>query len=175
MAIKKILKRRITHTDDEVLMRHKLWFDYDSKCDGISATANMDGFTTLNAIKMHFGWGTEMIRKASDACNEKDEIAILDYLTPKLFLVPRTTIDNGDRSDFYIRDLLAAVDAVGVKRLQFTHYSFIDHLGFKNELRVVLKTIFARKVNTKLDQLVLDVDDRVARKMVDFLDDLELR
>lgn len=156
-------------------MRHKLWIDYDSNCDGISATANMDGFTILNAIKMRFGWDTDPIRQASDACNEKDEIAILDYLTPKLFLVPRTWIDDGVRSDFYIRDLLAAVDAAKVKILQFTHYSFNHHLRFKTELLVVISIIFATKINTKLDQLIFGVDDRVARKMTDFLDDLELR
>jgi len=165
-----IRKRAVHHTIDEVFMSHKLWFDHSPDCDGISATANMDGFTVLNAIKMRFGWDTEMIRRASDMCNERDEISILDRLTPKLFLVPRTRVDDPARSQFYIEDLIAAVDTVGIKSLQFTHYSFINHLGFKGELETVLRTIYAWKLDTKLQRLVLDTDYRVVRRMEKLLD-----
>ena len=175
MGIKKIRKRAVSHTDDELIMRHKLWFQHVSECDGISATANMDGFTILNAIKMRFNLDTDMIRKASDMCNERDEIAILDRLTPKLFLVPRTRIDDPEKSEFYIKDLIAAVDTVGINNIQFTHYSFIDHLGFKGELGVVLKTIFSRQLDTKLKQLVLDIDYRVVDKMIGLFDELGIR
>ena len=176
MGIKKIRKRAVSHTDDdELIMRHKLWFQHVPECDGISATANMDGFTILNAIKMRFNLDTDMIRKASDMCNDRDEIAILDRLTPKLFLVPRTRIDDPEKSEFYIKDLIAAVDTVGIKNLQFTHYSFIDHLGFRGELEVVLRTIFSKKLDTKLEQLVLDTDYRVVDKMIDLFDELGIR
>ena len=174
MGIKKIRKRAVYHTDDELIMSHKLWFQYVPECDGISATANMDGFTVLNAIKMRFNLDTDMIRKASDMCNERDEIAILDRLTPKLFLVPRTRIDDPEKSEFYMKDLIAAVDTVGIKNLQFTHYSFIDHLGFRGELEVVLRTIFSKKLDTKLEQLVLDTDYRVVDKMIDLFDELNI-
>ena len=172
MGIKKIHKRAVHHTDDELIMRHKLWFQHAPECDGISATANMDGFTILNAIKMKFGWDSGMIKQASDMCNQRDEIAILDRLTPKLFLVPRTRVDDPVKSDFYMKDLIAAVDTVGIKNLQFTHYSFIDHLGFKGELEVVLRTIFSQKLDTKLERLVLDTDYRVVYKMINMFDEL---
>ena len=175
MGIKKIHKRAVFHTDDELIMSHKLWFQYVPECDGISATANMDGFTVLNAIKMRFRWNHDMIQRASDMCNERDEIAILDRLTPKLFLVPRTRVDDPSKSEFYIKDLFAALDRVRVKNLQFTHYSFIDHLAFKGELETVLRTIFAPKLDTKLEQLVLDTDYRVVDKMIDFFDELGIR
>ena len=175
MGIKKIRKRAVSHTDDELIMRHKLWFQHVPECDGISATANMDGFTILNAIKMRFNLDTDMIRKASDMCNERDEIAILDRLTPKLFLVPRTRVDDPEKSEFYMKDLIAAVDTVGINNLQFTHYSFIDHLGFRGELEVVLRTIFSKKLDTKLEQLVLDTDYRVVDKMIDLFDELNIR
>lgn len=170
MRIKRIRRRSVQHNSDEIFMSQKLWFDYMPVCDGISATANMDGFTVLNAIKMRFGWDTDLIRQASDACNERDEIAVLDRLTPKLFLVPRTKVDDPERCEFYINDLLAAVDAVGVKNLQFTHYSFINHLVFKGELETVLRTIYSSKLRTQLQQLVLDTDYRVLKKMTDLLD-----
>jgi hypothetical protein len=170
MRIMRIRMRSVQHTDDEIFMSQKLWFDYMPECDGISATANMDGFTVLNAIKMQFRWDTDMIRQASDACNERDEIAVLDRRTPKLFLVPRTRVDDPERCEFYINDLIAAVDAVGVKNLQFTHYSFINHLSFKGELETVLRTLYAWKLDTKLKQLILDTDYRVVKKMTDLLD-----
>ncbi len=175
MGIKKIRKRVVLHTDDELIMSHKLWFQHLPECDGISATANMDGFTVLNAIKMRFGWDTDMIRKASDMCNERDEIAILDRLTPKLFLVPRTRVDDPSKSEFYIQDLFAALDRVGVENLQFTHYSFIDHLAFKGELEAVLRTIFAPKLDTKLEQLILDTDYRVVDRMIKIFDELGIQ
>jgi hypothetical protein len=174
LGIKKIRRRAVQHTHDEIFMSQKLWFDYVPVCDGVSATANMDGFTVLNSIKMRFSWDTDMIRRASNACNERNEIAVLDFLTPKLFLVPRTRVDDTERCEFYIKDLIAAVDAVGIKNLQFTHYSFINHLGFKGELEAVLRTIYAWNLDTKLEQLVLDTDYRVLKKMTDLLDEVRV-
>lgn len=171
----KIRKRAVFHAPDELEMGHKLWFEHVVDCDAISATANMGGFTVLNAIKMRFGWDTDMLKKASSACNERDEIAVLSELTPKLLLVPRTRIDDPSRSQFYIDDLFAAVDAVGVKRLQFTHYSFMDHLGFEGEVEVVLRQIFSDDVDTTLEQLVFEADHRVVDNIVNMLERLNLK
>jgi hypothetical protein len=169
MTISTLTHHVIKHHTDELHMRHKYWFDYFPGCDGISASANMDGFTVLNAIKMRFGWDTDLIRQAADTCNEKDEIAILDRLTPKLFIVPRTKVDDPVKSRFYMTDLLAAADAVGIRELQFSHYSFTDHLGFKREWETVLEMIYYQQTTAKLDHLVLDIDARIFRKVLRFI------
>jgi len=169
MTIKTLTHHVVNHDYDELHMRHKYWFDYFPGCSGISATANMDGFTVLNAIKMRFRWNSDLIQDAADACNRRDEIAILDRLTPKLFLVPRTKVDDPAKSKFYMTDLLAAVEKVGIRDLQFSHYSFTDHLGFKGELETVLETIYCERSTTKLEHLVLDMDARIVRKVLRFI------
>ena len=169
MGITNIEIRPVRHTMDEMVMRHKMWFDYKGGCDGISATANMDGFTVLNAIKMRFQWDGDMLCKAANECNKRDEIAVLDFLSPKLFLVPRTRIDDAEKSTFYMRDLLNAVDRVETKRLQFTHYSFLDNLGFKKELGSVVSEIYDETLVTNLLQLIFDVDYRVSAELDEFV------
>jgi len=169
MTLKTLTHHVVKHHIDELYMRHKYWFDYFPGCDGISATANMDGFTVLNAIKMRFGWDTDLIRQAAHACNERDEIAVLNRLTPRLFLVPRTKVDDPEKSKFYMTDLFAAVEELGIRRLQFSHYSFSDHLGFKGELEKVLEAIYCEQTTTKLEHLVLDMDARIFRKVMRFI------
>ena len=42
--------RVIEHSQTEYQMSHKLWFAPAPGVDAISATANTDGFTVLNAV-----------------------------------------------------------------------------------------------------------------------------
>lgn len=146
-------------------MHHKLFFSHYRKADAISATANMDGFTVLNAIKMHFGWDTEMLREAAEQCNKRGEIAVLKDLTPRLLLVPRTKVQSAERTKFYIEDLLKAADAIKVLGLQFTHYSFTNRISFDEELIEIFRVLFSPALETGIDLLVFDIDYRCTEKL----------
>lgn len=142
---------------------HKTHFEFARGVDGISATANMSGFTVLNSIKMHFGWDHDTIVRASDECNRRDEVAVLSQLTPTLFLVPKTRFDDKEKSAFYIRDLLNAVSHVGIKRLQFTHYAFSSALMFDEEIHEVMTNLVDPALETSLNEIVFDADHRASR------------
>lgn len=169
MPIKHLTHRTIHHSADEIYMHHKYWFDFFDECDGVSATANMNGFTILNAIKMKFGLDTDMLREASEHCNTTGEVIVLDSSGPKLFLVPRTQSNSLQTAWIYIIELLKAVDTVGVRNLQFTHYSFRTGLPFRWELAIVAKTIYDPDTVTQLEHLVLDIDARIYRRFWRFL------
>ena len=84
-----------------------------SRADTISATANTNDFTTLNAIRRHYGWSEELIQKASKACNLAGEVAIVTEVKPTLLLVPKT---NGKEDVTYlIKDLIEAANEIGTK------------------------------------------------------------
>ena len=169
MPIKHLTHRTIHHYDDELFMHHKYWFDFHDECDGLSATANMDGFTVLNAIKMKLGLDTDMLREASERCNTTGEVLVLDSIGPKLFLVPRTQGDCMELADTYMVRLLRAVDTVGVRNLQFSHYSFRNNLPVRGELEVVTRMICDRNTVSQLDHLVLDIDALIYRRFFRFL------
>ena len=56
--------RVIEHSQTEYQMSHKLWFAPAPGVDAISATANTDGFTVLNAIARFYGWNYNDINRA---------------------------------------------------------------------------------------------------------------
>jgi hypothetical protein len=155
----------VVHNCHEEVMHHKINFAYHYGSDGISATSNMDGFTVLNAIKMHFGWDTDELRKAAHECNERDEVAILGNLNPVLLLVPRTRVQDTEKSRFYINDLLNAATAVKIRKLQFTHYSFMNRLGFTGEVVEVLRALLDPNLETSINEFVLDTDYRLVSEM----------
>jgi hypothetical protein len=160
----------VRHFPDEIEMGHKMHFDPVTGCDGISATANMSGFTVLNAIKMFYRWDHDQLCRAVDECNSRDEVAVIDQLRPKLFLVPKTRFDNKERSAFYIRDLLNAVNHVGIRKLQFTHYSFISALMFDEEVAEVMTALVNPNLETTVQELVFDADARVAKTIRSLVD-----
>lgn len=150
--------RPITHTHDEITMGQAYWHYEVPTCDVISATANMAGFTPLNAIKMHFGWDNDNLIRAAAACNRKGEVCIVD-LTPKLFLVPATK-GQGD-APFLIGDVIAATRAAQVRSLHFTHFGFIQSQLPRAEVIAVLKCLFSEKTSQWLSKLVIDIDSRI--------------
>jgi hypothetical protein len=78
-----IIFREMPHSYDEVVMGHKLWFPESIESDVISATANVNGFTPLNAIARRYNWNTETISSASKQCNSRREIAVISELNSR--------------------------------------------------------------------------------------------
>ena len=153
-----ILFRPIEHSFDEEAMGHAIWFQPIGDVDGISATANGEGSTPLTSIARAYGWQRETIRDASDKCNKKDEICILDNVNPKLMLVPKT---KGHHSVlFYINDLLLAANHLKLKNLHFTHYRFVQNKLPKDEIYEILSVMMSPLLNSTLEKVIWDIDVR---------------
>ena len=157
------------HTYDEIHMGHMLGFPAILGLDAISATANARGFTPLTAIARTYGWQRDQLEAASDACNHRQEVAVIKALSPTLLLVPQTHGDDGRRPavDSLISDLLAAVNHLKVRSLHFTHFGFVQGCFPEVEIRTILETLLGSLHQSPLDVLFWDIDRRVLNDLIE--------
>lgn len=158
-----IIFRPIQHSFDEVIMGHAIWFRPINGIDAISATANASGFTPLTSIARAFDWQRETIQEAAKQCNDKGEIAVLNYFQPNLFLVPKTK--GQSNTLFYITDLLKALNHMRFETLHFTHYGFIQNKLPANEIEKILEVMLNPLTQSTLKQVIWDIDVRQDDKM----------
>lgn len=150
--------RPIRHTFDEVIMGQAIWFRPIDGVDAISATANTSGFTPLTSIARAYEWQRETIQEASNQCNERGEVAILNILQPTLFLVPKTK--GQSNTLFYITDLLKAINHMKVETLHFTHYGFIQDKLPRVEIEKILEVMLNPLTQSTLKEIIWDIDVR---------------
>jgi len=159
-----IVFREMPHTYDEVVMGHKLWFPESVESDVISATANINGFTPLTAIARRYEWSNRILTSASAQCNSRNEIAVMKELSPTLLLVPSTQ-GKGD-TDFLIKDLISAANAVKADVLNFTHFGFIQNKLPKSEIQSILNVLFDNNIKSSIRVIIWDIDFRFKKEMV---------
>jgi len=153
-----IVFRPCSHDPMEVIMGQAIWFTPINDVDGISATANIEGFTPLISITNAYDWDRELINQASQKCNFKGEIAILKQVKPILFLVPKTK-GNSD-TEFLIEDLISAISEMKIENLHFTHYGFVQKSLPIRELDIILHKLQNLHPQEFLKNIVIDVDKR---------------
>ncbi|MDA9902600.1 hypothetical protein N9D99_08795 [Gammaproteobacteria bacterium] len=132
----KIEFREVKHGLDETHMGHKIFFHPCYETDTISATANTWGYTPLTAIARYFDWDSNIIHRASESCNTRNEVAIVTEIKPTLILVPKTR--EKEKIRFLINDLLDAASEIGSKILHFTHFGFTQTEYPEQELQMIL-------------------------------------
>ena len=108
-----ILFRPIQHDPMEIIMGQAIWFSPINGIDGISATANTEGFTPLTSIANAYDWDRNLIKQATHECNSKSQIAIVEQVKPTLFLVPKTKGDSD--TEFLIKDLISAINEMKIE------------------------------------------------------------
>ncbi len=150
------------HNFDEIGMGHQLGFPAIRGVDAISATANVEGFTPLTAIARTYGWQRDYLERASAECNQRQEVAVLNMLTPNLLLVPKTKGDSGwlPDADRLATDLLAAVSHLRVSALHFTHFGFLQGTPPEMEMRRILELLLSPLQKSSLKVLYWDIDQR---------------
>ncbi|MDA1371698.1 MAG: hypothetical protein O2971_13185 [Proteobacteria bacterium] len=158
-----IIFREMPHTYDEVVMGHKLWFPDSIESDVISATANIDGFTPLTAISRRYGWSNDLLTSASAQCNSRNEIAVIKELSPTLLLVPSTK--GRGNTDFLIKDLIKAANAVTADVLNFTHFGFIQNRLQNTEIQSILDVLLDEKLQSSIRVIIWDIDFRFKKEM----------
>ncbi len=150
-------------------MCHKYFFEPDRSCDTVCATANMGGFTVLNAISNRFHWDTEVITAAAEECNRRQEIAILQFSQPRLLLVPRMRLDDPELAATLICGLLAACAAIDTSQLHFTHFGFTSRIAHKKTLKVILDTFTDLSCDSRLREVHFDLDARL-KPILDYME-----
>jgi hypothetical protein len=164
----KVIFRVREHTFDEICMGHQLGFPEIKGIDAISATANAHGFTPLTAIARNYGWQTDQVKSASLESSSRQEVAIVNTLSPTLFLVPKKRTDDGWPSVVYglITELLAAVNHLNLRSLHFTHFGFIQNRSPVIEMLIILQVLLSPKQQSSLDTLYWDIDIRGANELI---------
>ena len=147
-------------------VRHR--FPPYPRADTISATANTNDSTTLNAIRRHYGWSDELIKKASKECNLAGEVAIVTEVKPTLLLVPKT---NGKEDVTYlIEDLIEAANEIGTKILNFTHYGFSPRKKYpRREWASIFHTMTNHRTKSTIQEICWDVDYRRRESLINIM------
>lgn len=154
----KIEFRSISHDPMEIIMGQAIWFTPINGVDGISATANTEGFTPLTSIANAYDWDRNLINQASQECNSKQEIAIVRQVKPTLFLVPKTK--GYSDTEFLIKDLIYAIAEMQIRNLHFTHYGFIQNKLPEAELKNIFNALNTSTTKSTIKKVTLDVDTR---------------
>ena len=132
-------------------------FGYDS----ISATANSRGFTMLGAIARYYMWDSKIINQATDECNKRNEVCILDNKSISLLLVPKTKGNNSEGS--LIMDVIEACKTINSKALRFSHYTFVKEKLPENEIETILSAFL--RPSCSLETVYWDIDSRRIEEM----------
>ncbi len=156
------------HTSDEIFMGHQLGFPAIRGIEAISATANARGFTPLTAIARKYGWQNDQLEAASVECNSRQEVAIINTLSPTLLLVPKTRGDDGGLSavDGLISDLLDAVNHLNHRSLHFTHFGFMQGRPPEIAMLKILQFLLNPTHASTLDVLYWDIDIRGLKELI---------
>lgn len=131
------------------------------KYDSISATANSRGFTMLGAIASYYIWDSKIINEATDQCNNRNEVCILDNKSTTLLLVPKTKGNNSEGN--LILDLIEACKTINSKALRFSHYTFVKENLPEKEIETILSAFLSSKCS--LDTIFWDIDSRRIEEM----------
>ena len=152
--------RVIEHSQTEYHMSHKLWFMPAPGVDAISATANTNGFTVLNAIARFYRLNQNDIHRAAQEANRRGQVAVLRQGRPNLFIVPRTTPSDQASIGELVDDLLKALNATHARQLQFTHFGFTNRVKFDWELDTFLTGLLVKTLAPSLERVCIDIDRR---------------
>lgn len=143
-------------------MGQKLYFRPVRDADGVSATANVGGFTPLTSAARFYGWQARKITEAAEQCNRKRSAISVAGLRPKLLLLPQTDGKwNRHESARLARELIDLFVLEQSKLVHFTHYGFVQRSLAFDEVIAVLEQFADASTSAVVTKLVIDVDERV--------------
>jgi hypothetical protein len=148
---------------DEILMGHYMFFKPIQEADTISVTANMSGFTAMNAVASTLGLSRDEMMTVADDANRKYEVCVVEHGKRRLMVVPRSIPKYRKyRRTCLTTDLLMACREAGVKRLHFTHFGFIQNKINRQDVERLFEVTLNPLVDSQFDMdFVIDADIRV--------------
>lgn len=107
-----------------------------------------------------------------DKVNTTKEIGVMDlFAPPTYFFVPKTKGKENIQS--MLEDLFKAVNSLNKKTLLMTHWMYIKSTFPENEINTLIEFIQLNRSETKLDNLLIDIDDRYVNALLSCLEKLK--
>jgi hypothetical protein len=128
------------------------------EADSVSITANPMPGAPLSLVAERLNLDRARLHKAAVKSNRHSKIAVLENMTPRIFLIPKTT-GNRDASGL-IDDFLESAKASDSQVINFTHYGLIKGEVPEVEIRSVFQRLAQRGADSGIKVIVWDVDAR---------------
>lgn len=126
--------------------------------DTVSVTANPMPGSPLSIVVDQLNLDRARIHKAAVKSNRHSKIAVLESMTPRIFLIPKTT---GDKEASAIIDALIENAAECESEvLNFTHYGLIRGNVPEAEVTSIFERFAEKSHESKIKVIVWDVDAR---------------
>jgi len=164
-----------THTEHEMHLMHKLSFsilpsmenrNQDSTKNIISATSDMDGFTTLSALCREVNLNSERVKLDADECNQLGKTRLISAVNPSLFLVPKSTNANLiEFPEFTITELIKVAHYFKTDTVHFTHYSFLESFP-KEEIIKIMILLLNPFFVPNIKEFVWEIDSRYQSELL---------
>jgi len=128
------------------------------EADSVSVTANPSPGSPLSMVAERLNLDRARIHKAAVKSNRHSKIAVLENMSPRIFLLPKTA-GNRDASGL-IDDFLESVKESGSEVINFTHYGLIKREVPEAEVGSVFQRFAQRGADSGIKVIVWDVDAR---------------
>jgi len=154
--------RYVKHSLEEIEMGQVIFYQPDQDVDGVSATSNVKGFTTLTALAR--AWGIPLDSVATIAAHsnklEDKQPWCMELENPRrsLYVVPRTqgSLQTRNMARKLLRD--AVLDCNNA--LQLSHFNFIQGDLPETEISAVLEVIRDCASKDGPPAVIIDIDVR---------------
>ncbi len=131
--------------------------------DGISATANANGFTTLTAIARRWDIPLDHIKNMAEHANKVQKkcpwsTVIEEPTKHTLYIIPKSRGDSDSKA--ITTKLLQDASIEQTRILEFSHYNFVQNRLPITEINAALDAILAWKGNKHPSTVIFDIDSR---------------
>jgi len=141
-------------------MGHKLFFAAVPGCDTISATANQNGFTLLNAIARRFGWNSDLLCASVDRANSETAVICVQEFSPRLILVPKLRSDSRIDASRFMQEFFQICKRIDSRTIQFTHFGFLSKCPDLGVIEEVFQALYKLPEELQDVDIFVDVDFR---------------
>ena len=157
--------REVENTDYEVQMFQKIWFATFPEADTVSVSANLSGFTMINAVSRALGYDWDHVKEIAKTANQNREVICLQDLTPRLIIVPKTDGKDDSLTRKLLTQVINDANALGTKILHMTHYGFCNNLSYGTDPSIIFRELLNPHLSTAIESVVFDCDSRAKHRM----------
>jgi hypothetical protein len=128
------------------------------EADTISVTANPTPGSPLSIVVNKLNLDKARIHKAAVKSNRYSKIAVLESMSPRVILVPKT-FGNQDVSEL-IDEMIESAKECGSEVINFTHYGHIKNEVPEKEVKSIFMRFAKKGPGSGIKVIVWDVDAR---------------